>query len=42
MVIGSEAGELARTEIHWDLCTRCAAKRNGMVGARGPNDLGIY
>lgn len=42
MVIGSEAGESPRTEIHWDLCARCAARRTGMVRAREPNDLGIY
>jgi hypothetical protein len=42
LIIGSEAGESPRTQIQWDLCARCAAKRIGVVGARGPNELGIY
>jgi hypothetical protein len=42
MVIGTEIGSTPSTEVQWSLCSRCVARRNGMVGAKTPNDLGIY
>ena len=42
IVIGTEAGSTPKTEVQWSLCSRCVARRNGMVGAKTPNELGIY
>jgi hypothetical protein len=42
IVIGTEAGSTPKTEIQWSLCSRCVARRNGMMGAKTPNELGIY
>jgi hypothetical protein len=42
IVIGTETGSSPATEVQWGLCSRCVARRNGMVGAKTPNDLGIY
>jgi len=42
LVIGTEKGQRQQVENSWGLCGRCVAKRNGMVGARSPGELGIY
>jgi len=42
IVIGTETGSSPATEVQWSLCSRCVARRNGMVGAKTPNELGIY
>jgi len=42
IVIGTEVGSTPTTEVQWSLCSRCVARRNGMVGAKSPNELGIY
>jgi hypothetical protein len=41
-VIGTEIGRTRETRSTWTLCQRCVMRRNGMVGAKGPHDLGIY
>ncbi|MGD0145227.1 MAG: hypothetical protein ABSB53_00010 [Nitrososphaerales archaeon] len=40
--IGSELGTSKKVKVSWGLCERCVAKRNGMIGARSPRELGIY
>lgn len=42
ILIGTQNGSIPETEIQWSLCTRCTARRNGMVGAKTANELGIY
>lgn len=41
-VMGSELGTSKRVKVSWGLCERCVTRRNGMVGARSPRELGIY
>jgi hypothetical protein len=42
IVIGTEPGTTQKTEVLWSLCTRCVARRNGVIGAKSPHELGIY
>ena len=42
IVMGVESGEIPETVVRWAICTRCVARRNGMAGAKTPQDLGIY
>jgi len=42
IVIGTEIGSSPSTEVQWSLCSRCVARRNGMVGAKTAHELGIY
>ena len=42
LVIGTEKGQGQQVENSWGLCGRCVAKRNGFIGARSSEELGIY
>jgi len=41
-VIGTEKGRTPQVETSWSLCGRCVARRNGVIGARSSDELGIY
>ncbi|MDG6899521.1 MAG: hypothetical protein JRN33_04520 [Nitrososphaerota archaeon] len=41
LVMGTEKGLTPEVEVQWSLCTKCISRRNGVVGARTPLELGI-